>query len=174
MREFLTELHKFAEARGTMNSCLAEAVEYLSTALTVDGPEALASAALACRYPYVLHVQKQNIWGTEVADVTSDYAVRAARDRGYATSGVSVRIDETVERFEQTVELIIEIAPAAAKLRLLAEDIRKTSRRVNALEQRLLVELKAQVRFIRNALDQREREDIFRLKRLKRKNSRQK
>ncbi len=51
----------------------------------------------------------------------------------------------------------------------LAEEIRKTTRRVNAVEQRLLPELREQVHYIRGVLDQREREDIFRLKRLKKK-----
>jgi V/A-type H+-transporting ATPase subunit D len=44
-------------------------------------------------------------------------------------------------------------------------------RRVNALEQRLLPALQSEVDYIRAVLDQREREDIFRLKRLKKKHS---
>ena len=67
------------------------------------------------------------------------------------------------------MELIIKVSPVDRKLRVLGEEIRKTSRRVNALEQRLIPNLTEEVRFIRNALDQREREEIFRLKRLKQK-----
>jgi V/A-type H+-transporting ATPase subunit D len=76
---------------------------------------------------------------------------------------------EATDQFEEAVISILRVAPMDLKLRALAEDMRKTSRRVNALEQRLLPQLHTQVRYIQNALDQREREDIFRLKRLKRK-----
>jgi V/A-type H+-transporting ATPase subunit D len=55
-----------------------------------------------------------------------------------------------------------------------AEHTRKTSRRVNAPEQRMLPSLREQISFIRDTLDQREREDTFRLKRLKKKKSRSK
>jgi V/A-type H+-transporting ATPase subunit D len=82
---------------------------------------------------------------------------------------VSARIDETADRFEQVIKHAIHVAPVEHKLNILAEHIRRTSRRVNALEQRLLPRLNQQIRFIRNTLDQREREDIFRLKRLKQK-----
>ena len=61
------------------------------------------------------------------------------------------------------------MAPLERKMLQLADEIRKTTRRVNALEGRLLPALHEQVRYIRGVLDQREREDIFRLKRLKKK-----
>ncbi len=87
--------------------------------------------------------------------------------RGFDTAGSSLRIAETADRFESAVELILRVAPLDRKLTRLAEEIRRTSRRVNALEQRLLPSLAEQVSYIRGVLDQREREDVFRLKHLK-------
>lgn len=167
VREFLKELESFAEARRAMHQALVQAIQCLMEALAVDGPEAVASAAFTSRRPFGLDVEAQNIWGTKVVDIKSNYYVRTAVERGLAPLGTSARIDETSSCFEQTVALIIDIAPADLKLRAIAEDIRRTSRRVNALEQRLLPNLNDQVRFISDALDQREREDIFRLKRRK-------
>jgi len=169
VREFLAELKQFTAARDAMCRALAEAAQALMGALAIDGPEAVASAALACRQTVDVEMEEENIWGTKVVNVKSDYSVRSSAERGYAAAGTSARIDETADRFEAAVNLIISVAPVDRKLRVLAEEIRKTSRRVNALEQRLLPSLQEQVTFIRNALDQREREDIFRLKRLKRK-----
>jgi V/A-type H+-transporting ATPase subunit D len=167
VREFLKELQAFAAARRAMHQTLIEAIQCLMEALAVDGPEAVSSAAFTSLRQFGLEVEPQNIWGTKVVDIKSSYTVRSAGQRGYTPLGVTGRIDEAAERFEQAVAMIIEIAPADLKLRALAKDIRKTSRRVNALEQRLLPNLNEQVKFICNALDQREREDIFRLKRLK-------
>jgi len=169
VREFLAELQRFTAARDALHKALVQAAQSLMKALAIDGPEAVASAALVCRRPVRVDIEEENIWGTKVASVRSDYSIRLSSQRGYSATGVSARIDESADEFETVVDLIIKVAPVDRKLRKLAEEIRKTSRRVNALEQRLLPSLAEQVQFIRNALDQREREDIFRLKRLKKK-----
>jgi V/A-type H+-transporting ATPase subunit D len=174
VREFLAELRRFVEARQAMRRSVLEAVQALMQTLAVDGQEAVKSAALVSRRAVTLEVTPQNFWGTKVYDMTSDYTVRQATERGYGAAATSARLEETAEGFEQAVSDILHLAPMDLKLRALAEDMRKTSRRVNALEQRLLPQLQDQVRMIQNALDQREREDLFRLKRLKRKKELQK
>jgi len=172
IREFLKELKDFSSERDKMRSAVLKAVQSLLTAIAVDGTETLCSVSSATRQPITVEFKKQNIWGASVIDVRSDYSVRASESRGYTPYTVSARIDETAERFEQVIEHAIRVAPAEHKLNILAEHIRKTSRRVNALEQRLLPRLKRQIRFIHNTLDQREREDTFRLRILKRKKTR--
>jgi len=169
MREFLAELRKFTTARETMRRSVRQAVQELMRSLSVDGPEAVASAGIVCARPVTVEIEPQNIWGTRVLDIHSDYAAQTAAQRQLGTPGTSARIEETAERFEQALADILRIAPLDLKIRALATDMRKTSRRVNALEQRLLPNLKQQVRYIRDTLDQREREDIFRLKKLKQK-----
>ena len=169
MREFLAELRKFTAARETMRRSVRHAVQELMRSLSVDGPEAVASAGLVCKRPVTVDIEPKNIWGTKVLDIHSDYQAQTPAQRQLNTAGTSARIEETAERFEQALGDILRIAPLDLKIRALAEDMRKTSRRVNALEQRLLPNLKHQVRYIQNTLDQREREDIFRLKKLKRK-----
>ena len=167
VREFLSELQRFVDTRDALRKELAEAKQSLMRALAVDGPEAVASAALASRRPIELETRVRNIWGTRIVEVSTDYAPRQPEERGYTAAGASARIEEAGERFEATLELILRIAPLDRKLGKLAEEIRKTSRRVNALEQRLLPSLAEQVQYIRGVLDQREREDVLRLKHLK-------
>jgi V/A-type H+-transporting ATPase subunit D len=174
MREFLAELRKFTAARETMRRSVRHAVQELMRALSVDGPEAVASAGLVCARPVNVEIEPQNIWGTRVLDIHSDYTIQSATQRQLDKAGTSARIEETAERFEQALADILRIAPLDLKIRALAADMRKTSRRVNALEQRLLPTLNQQVRYIRDTLDQREREDIFRLKKLKQKKMKQK
>ncbi len=169
VREFLAEIRAFAEASRAMRKSVIGAVRSLMEALAIDGPEAVTSAGLACRRPVALEAEEQSIWGTKVVNIRSDYSVRTPAERCYGSAETTARIDDAAERFEQAVEHILQVAPVDLKLRALAEDMRKTSRRVNALEQRLLPRLNEQVHYIKDALDQREREDIFRLKILKRK-----
>lgn len=167
VREFLRELPRFNEAREAMQKSLIRAKRALIRALSLDGPEAVASAALASQRDIVVGLEERNIWGVRVADITTSYHGRAPSERRSTPFDTSARIDESAERFEEVLAEIVRVAPLDRKMRRLAEEIRKTSRRVNALEQRLLPSLHEQVRFIRSTLDQREREDVFRLKRLK-------
>lgn len=168
VREFMAELRRYVEARKNMRQNMVQAVQCLMQTMAVDGPEAVAAAALTCQRSVTVALTEQNIWGTKVLNLESDYKGHTAAEHSYGAL-TSTRLDEATEQFEEAVMAILRVAPMELKLRALAEDMRKTSRRVNALEQRLLPQLDSQVRYIRNALDQREREDIFRLKRLKRK-----
>jgi V/A-type H+/Na+-transporting ATPase subunit D len=168
VREFLTELRRFTAEREALRKSVAEAVQALMRAMAVDGPEAVKSVAIAARRPIEIETSERNIWGTRVVDVVKGYAA-PTEARGAAAIGSSARIEETAERFEGALEAIIRVAPLDRKMTRLADEIRKTTRRVNALEQRLLPGLQEQVTYIRGVLDQREREDVFRLKRLKKK-----
>ncbi len=167
VREFLTEIQSLKSDREQMLSSLREAVQSLLRTLTIDGPEHLRAVALASGDSIEVELVEQNIWGTKVVDLRSTYQIGEAGDRAYSPISTSIRVDESVRSFETTVQDIVRVAPKLHKLGRLAEEIRKTSRRVNALEQRLLPSLTEQVRYIRSVLDQREREDIFRLKRIK-------
>ncbi len=63
----------------------------------------------------------------------------------------------------------MEIAGIEARLRRVGAEIKKATRRVNALEQIVIPRTLTQIRFIRGTIEQREREDTFRLKRIKKK-----
>jgi V/A-type H+/Na+-transporting ATPase subunit D len=168
VREFLSELQRFVDTREALARELALAKQSLMRSLAVDGPEAVASAGLASRRTIEMQTSLRSIWGTKIVEVATDYVPRTPAERGFSAAGASARIDETAERFEAVLELLLRAAPLDRKLSRLAEEIRRTSRRVNALEQRMLPSLEEQVLYIRGVLDQREREDILRLKHLKR------
>lgn len=81
--------------------------------------------------------------------------------------GTSVAIDETAAAFESEVDSVIALAQSELRLTHLVNEIQRTSRRVNALEHVILPRLIEERRFIQLALDERERADRFRLKRVK-------
>ncbi len=172
VREFLRELGRFTAERRSMRSTLLRAMQSLMRAFAMDGPEAIASAGLASHQSVQIEVEERNIWGTRVAEARSSYRARPSGGHRYTAIGTSARIEDATERFEDALERLIAVAPLERKMTRLADEIRKTTRRVNALEQRLLPELEGQVRYIRGVLDQREREDIFRLKRMKKRSKR--
>ncbi len=113
--------------------------------LALDGREAVASVALAARRAVEVELEENNIWGIRVSQVTSDYHARPAGGHRDSAIGASARIEDATERFEEALESLLKVAPLDRKMRRLAEEIRKTTRRVNALEQRLLPALQSEV-----------------------------
>ena len=175
-KEFMAGVQSFVDVKTRTLEKLDKAVASLIMSLTVDGPEHVGSAGLACAERDTIDIREKNIWGTRVPEIEimNKKDTRSLSERGYPIASTSTRIDETAYEFETVVELIITMAPLEIKLKRLGEEICKTSRRVNALEQVVIPELTEQVRFISNTLEERTREDVFRLKRLKNKMEREK
>ena len=110
----------------------------------------------------------KNVMGTLVPTTVESATVKRRIDqRGYGIIGMSVRIDEAADAYEQLVEDIIVAAELETTLRRLIEEIEKNKRIVNALEFRILPELRKNESFIRTRLEEMERENVFRLKRIK-------
>jgi len=75
--------------------------------------------------------------------------------------------DETVLEFTELLRLVAEMAGLRSVVWRLAKEVRKTQRRVNALEKMVIPESKARKAFIEAALEERERESVFTVKLLK-------
>jgi V/A-type H+-transporting ATPase subunit D len=76
---------------------------------------------------------------------------------------------ESAAQFEELLAAILQVAATEVKLKKIGEEIKKTTRRVNALEQVVIPRIRGEIRYIAAVLEQRAREDVFRLKRIKKK-----
>jgi len=169
MKEFFELLRPLVTAREKMAGKMREGWEALVFSLAFEGEEEMESAALAARREVTLPVKVQNIGGVVVPEAERVEWRRGLFERGYSPLTTSARLDDTASRFEGFLESILEMAPLLFKVQKLGEEIRKTTRRVNALEQRVIPRLEDEMRYIQRTLEQREREDVFRLKRIKQK-----
>ncbi len=167
LQEFLSLIKPLLQGRKTLDETLKNALLVLATALGADGPEVIESAAIAARRDYPLEVEEKKLWGVRLPEIESKEGVRTAVTRGYSPTSITARVGLTADAFEKVLDLIVRMAPKEIELKKIGNEIKKTTRRVNALEQRLIPELKHQVAFIRQILEDREREDKFRLKRLR-------
>ncbi|MGR3310080.1 MAG: V-type ATP synthase subunit D [Candidatus Brocadiales bacterium] len=168
LKEFMAEVQPLLSIRNEVQKELREGINALIKSLAIDGTEKVESAAFAYTEDLTVKMEERNIWGIKVPHIKpADGAMRSAFERGYAVTDTSARIDETASAFKTVIDLIIKMAPIEIKLKRLGQEIRKTSRRVNALEQILIPNLTREMRFIRDTLEERAREDTFRLKHLK-------
>ena len=168
MKEFMKIADSVMKDSDELDQVAMDARRSLARAEALDGPEVVHSAAFAAQGELTLSVEGAFVMGVPVPVIEKKSASRALIDRGYGLSGTSIRIDEAAERFEEEVDLLIELAASELRLRRLAEEIRKTSRRVNALENILIPRLHSRKSYIEMVLEERAREDLFRLKTVKR------
>ncbi len=167
MREFLSVADRVLAGSDVLQQSAAEARRALARAEVVAGTEAVRSAAMATRGELTLDVRSANVMGVRVPVIEQKRVARSALGRGYSLVGTSVTIDEAAAAFETEVDSVIQLAESELRLTRLAAEIQRTSRRVNALEHVLIPRLIAERDYIQLALDERERADHFRLKRVK-------
>jgi V/A-type H+-transporting ATPase subunit D len=167
IQEFFHIMESVSKSRVELESVAGVAQRSLLTALAVDDSVTLKSASFATRKGLFIDIKGKNIMGVPVPVLEKKRVSKSILERGYSIIGVSGRIDEAAEKFEMELDLIIELAETETSLKRLGGEIQITRRRVNALEQIMIPELKKQKKYIKNAIDEREREDLFRLKKVK-------
>jgi H(+)-transporting ATP synthase subunit D len=106
-------------------------------------------------------------WGVTTGRISRLAPVRRTSSvRGQAPTLTGPAIGAASREFEDLLELVLDAASSELLLRRLAEALARTSRQVNTLERRVQPALLAQIGRIRDTLEEREREDHIRLKRL--------
>ena len=167
IQEFFKILNTVSNSRNELELVSKEADLALMIAQAVDDPVTLKSASFATRKSITVGITGKNIMGVPVPVIEKKRVSKSMLERGYGIISTSGRIDETAERFEAELDLLIQLSETETAMRRLGAEIQMNRRRVNALEQILIPELKGQAKYIKNAIEEREREDLFRLKKVK-------
>jgi V/A-type H+-transporting ATPase subunit D len=167
--EFFKILEEAKEIREKVNRDFENAMKTIAVAKAVDGVVPVKSAAYALRVHPDIQLHSKNVMGLVLPEIEATSIRTTADMRGYGVIGTSSYIDEAAKAFEDLVETVIEAAEIETTMKRLLDEIEKTKRRVNALEYRVIPELKEAEAFIRLRLEEMERENIFRLKRIKQK-----
>jgi V/A-type H+-transporting ATPase subunit D len=128
-----------------------------------DGPQAVEWLSLGMPVRFEAQAKVDNVWGTRVTRL----AVESSQAATMSPLAVGGRTIAAQAAFHKLSKVLIQVANSEARLRRIAGEIKKTARRVNALQQAVIPGIRAQIRAIKQALDQQEQEDIFRLKRIK-------
>ena len=165
--EFFKILDEAKDLRQEIARRYVEAREKIAIAGAVDGVIAVRSAAYALTVHPEIQLSSRNLMGVVVPEIKSSRIVAPLDERGYGIIGTSPRIDEAADAYEKLVETVVKAAELETTMKKLLEEIERTKRRVNALEFKVLPELEEVERFIRFRLEEMERDNIFRLKRIK-------
>ncbi len=166
--EFFRLMQGVLEGRRIVDEKLSAAGDALVEARALDGEDAVAALAVAARRDVPVEIKTRKVWGIPTPEVSAPRVSRALEARGASELDWSLASEDAARRYEEVVDVLLSISSREALLRRLGDEIRDTSRRVNALEQAVLPALRREKRRIAQALEERERDEIVRLKRLKR------
>ena len=167
--EFMEILDEAQDVRADVESAYDEAQSAIDMARALDGDVAVRGAAAALQTVPEISSSSKNVMGVVVPEIDSTGVRKSLDERGYGVLSSSARIDEAAASYEELLEQIILAAEVETAMRKLLVEIETTKRRVNALEFKLLPELYENRDFIEQKLEEQEREEIFRLKKIKNK-----
>jgi len=110
--------------------------------------------------------ENDNIMGVKIPKMNKDKINQNVKPL-YSFSDTCSKLDDSQRKFNDVLINLLELSDMEGKIKSLAIEIEKTKRRVNVLENNLIPRLYATQKYIEMQLEEREREDFFRRKRIK-------
>lgn len=162
--ELIQMAHKAEELQKEVWSQLAEAYAAMEKAQLNMGTERVEWAALAANKTVEVQLKFRGIMGVSIPMIESK---GAPLDMLYSLGDTNASLDEASSSFVKVTKMIPELSMVMTTVWRLATELRKTQRRVNALQYIFIPEYEETVSFIVSSLEEREREDTFMLKMLK-------
>ena len=168
MKQFLEIVRRNRELRQKVEAGLERANAAFTVAAALMSPEMLEQALLYPKQSVELDMTSKNIMSVNVPvysfhtrneDPTEIYP--------YGFAQTSGELDIALEALSRVFLDMLELAEVEKSMQLLAEDIEKTRRRVNALEYVMIPEMQEKIRYITMKLDENERANITRLMKVK-------
>ena len=168
MRQFMDVVRRNRTLRDRVEQGLTEAFGALTVASAVMSPEMLEQALMYPRQSVELSVKVKNIMSVNVPQ----YSFRtSSADPGdifpYGFAETSPELDTAMQSISRVFEDMLELAQVEKTMQLLAEEIEKTRRRVNALEYVMIPEMEENIHYITMKLSENENATKVRLMKVK-------
>ena len=168
MKQFLEIVRKNRALRKKVEQGLEEANAAFTVAASLMGPEMLEQALLYPKQSVELEMGFRNIMSVNVPVYTFHTKNEDPTEiYPYGFAQTSGELDIALEALNRVFQDMLELAEVEKTMQLLAEDIEKTRRRVNALEYVMIPDMEEKIRYITMKLDENERGNITRLMKVK-------
>ncbi len=168
MKQFMDVVRENRAVRRRVEEGLMKAHGSFTIASALMSPEMLEQSLLYPKQSVELEMSFQNIMSVNVPKYqfhTKGQAAGEIYPYGFATT--SGELDDAVAALSQVFQDMLRLAEIEKTSQLLAEEIEKTRRRVNALEYVKIPEMQANIKYITMKLDENERSNTIRLMKVK-------
>lgn len=162
VRETMALIDVAEEIQGRINTTYKQAYQALQSANITLG--IVDDIATSIPEEDSVKISYRSVMGVEIPSVSIE-SKPVKNHFGYRRT--SVQLDEAYVRFDDVKKLTAELAEIENSVYRLAQGIRKTQKRANALKNIMIPKFTEQVKFITDALEEKEREEFSRLKVIK-------
>ena len=167
MRQFMDVVKKNKELRIRVEEGLTEAFASMQVASSIMSPELLGQALLYPTQTVELDVKYKNIMSVNVPEYTFNTKGSSKDIYPYGFAQTSGELDDALKMLSSVFQDMLELAQVEKTMQLLAEEIEKTRRRVNALEYSTIPTLEKNIRYITMKLAENENSTKVRLLKVK-------
>lgn len=168
MRQFLDKVRENKALREEVETALVSANQNFMLARAGMPDEMLNTALLAPKQELTISAGTQNVMSVEIPDF--DFKTRTPDQNDMYSYGFAFTtgdLDDAILSLSEVFPKMLKLAEVEKSCQLMAAEIEKTRRRVNALEHVMIPELQANIKYITMKLDENERSTQIRLMKVK-------
>ena len=168
MRQFLDLVRENKALRVRVEAALKSANSNMAIARSLMQSEVLDVALMHPKQHMELDVEAKNVMSVLIPVFTTSFSSSDEQDMfSYGFAFTSGDLDAAVESYSQLLPDMLRLAEVEKSCQLMAAEIEKTRRRVNALEHVMIPQYEQTIRFITMKLDENERSATTRLMKIK-------
>lgn len=168
MRQFLDKVRENKALREEVETALVSANQNFMLARAGMPDEMLNTALLAPKQELTISADTQNVMSVEIPDF--DFKTRTPDQNDMYSYGFAFTtgdLDDAILSLSEVFPKMLKLAEVEKSCQLMAAEIEKTRRRVNALEHVMIPELQTNIKYITMKLDENERSTQIRLMKVK-------
>ncbi|MCB2288759.1 V-type ATP synthase subunit D [Clostridium sp. CS001] len=166
IREMMSYVSKAHELQDEVNVTFSKAYKALESANINSGIINVEDVAMTVEEAMDYEILFKSVMGVEVPKIVFEKKEIKPKYGFYRTSAA---IDDAMKEFNKVKYLTYELAEVENAVYRLAVEVKKTQKRANALQNIQIPKFEEIVKFITEVLEEKEREDFFRLKVVKKK-----
>lgn len=174
MRRFIELIRENKRLRMSVEEELKDSFEDFLMTSALMSPQMIKQALAMPKTKVSVDIQSRNIMSVNIPEMEFIYTDQSdgegdgeASIYPYGYAQTSAELDDAIEKLHTTMEKLLKLAAMEKAGQLMADEIEKTRRRVNALEYRTIPDLQETIKYIRMKLDENERATITRLMKVK-------
>ena len=167
MRRFIEMIRKNKKLRVEVEKELSNSFKSFLLASAVMSPEFLEQAVAFPKEQVSVALETKNVMSVNIPKMEFNRTESNGAIFPYGYAQTSSELDDAILELHSVMDMLLELAEVEKACQLMADEIEKTRRRVNALEYRTIPDLEETIKFIRMKLDENERATITRLMKVK-------
>ena len=168
MRQFMNLIRENLQLRTEVETAIKEANKYMAVAGSVMQREVLETALMLPKQEVELEVIEKNVMSVYIPEFKTKYRSGDSNDiYSYGMAFTSIDLDGAVSSLSAVFPKMIRLAEIEKSCQLMADEIEKTRRRVNALEHIMIPDYEETIKFITMKLSENERSTTTSLMKVK-------